>query len=245
MSRVKRYQNPEVYERLAAEYVLGTLTGQALKRFERLIQERPYVRYAVEVWEGRLNPLAELATGDRPSPAVWTAIQRQIKTTSGQSPAESPIARADSFWQRLGFWQAATAMLSVLVAVVVLVPKMDQTMPMPSYVAVLESDSNTPMMVTLGDERKRMVAVRLMQKYDKLPGQDLQLWALKSQGAQPIPVGVISTDGMETQLSLSRAEWRKIQGTTMFAISIEPEGGSPTGLPSSPIRYKGRCLDFI
>ncbi|HHJ20102.1 MAG TPA: hypothetical protein ENJ84_09845 [Gammaproteobacteria bacterium] len=245
MSGIKRYQDPEVYERLAAEYVLGTLKGKALARFERLVRERPYIRYAVEVWEGRLNPLAELADEVRPSPAVWKAIQSQISATSGNMAVESPPSKIDSFWQRLGFWQAATAMLSVLIAVLVLVPKMNQHMPMPSYVAVLESEANTPMMVTLGDERKRMVAVRLMQKPERLPGHDLQLWAMQNKDADPVPVGVINTNGMETQMSLSRAQWQKIRGAKIFAISVEPEGGSPTGLPSSPIMYKGRCLDFI
>ena len=38
---------PEVIDRLASEYVLGTLEGGARRRFQQLMLERPAVRVAV------------------------------------------------------------------------------------------------------------------------------------------------------------------------------------------------------
>jgi len=251
MSRVKRYQDPEVYERLAGEYVLGTLRGGALRRFERLMHERPYIRYAVDTWEDRLNPMAESLPDVVPDPRVWKAISKGIKTGSRSHKNESALqgvtGKGTGFWQNLGFWQAATALMSVLLAVVVLMPQQKfDSMSVPSYVAVLESDSKVPMMVTMGDQAKRIVSVRIMEMPEVGDDRDIQLWAMRGHNQSPLPVGILHKDNMETQLSFSKPEWQEyVKGAKMFAVSFEPKGGSPSGQPSGKMMYKGACLDFI
>ena len=51
-----KYSQPDLIERLAAEYVLGTLHGGARRRFARLMFDRADVRLAVASWEARLTP---------------------------------------------------------------------------------------------------------------------------------------------------------------------------------------------
>jgi len=250
MSRVKRYQDPEVYERLAGEYVLGTLRGGALRRFERLMHERPHIRYAVDTWEDRLNPLAESLPDTVPDPRVWKAISKGIRTSSRSQAGDSVMqttSKGTGFWQSLGVWRAATALMSVLLAVVVVMPQQkNDSMPMPSYVAVLESDSKTPMMVTMGDSAKRVVSVRIMEMPEVGKDQDIQLWAIRGRGQSPLPVGILQQDKMETHLTFSKPQWQEnIKGAKMFAVSFEPKGGSPSGQPSGKMMYKGACLDFI
>ncbi len=246
MSRVKRYQNPEVYEALAAEYVLGTLRGKALLRFERLIHERPYIRYSVEVWERRLNALGDTVPERKPPVRVWQGIRGEISNSHLASEvAPNTQAGAISFWQRLGFWQSATALLGVGLAVL-LVPAQPQKMPMPTYVSVLKSEANEPMVVTIGHAHKRMVSVRLMQKPNLSEGMELELWAIPRSGGDPISVGIISTDSMETQLKLSDQHWERVEGAQGFAISYENKRRISSGeRPSGPLMYKGQCLDFI
>lgn len=247
MSRVKRYQNPEVYERLAGEYVLGTLRGGALRRFEHLMHERPYIRYAVDTWEDRLNPMVESLPGTIPDPGVWEKISKEIHISSRSRRPESATGRGDGFWQSLGFWQAATALMSLLLAVVLLVPQQNhESLPMPSYLAVLESDAKIPMMVTMGDQSKRAVSVRIMEMPEIGENQDIQLWAIRENGEDPRPVGILQRDTMETHLSFSKPQWQEnVKGAKMFAVSFEPKGGSPSGHPSGKMMYKGACLDFI
>lgn len=252
MSRIERYQDPEVYERLAGEYVLGTLRGGALRRFERLMGERPYIRHAVDTWEERLNPLAEILPEMMPDPRVWKAINKGIKADGNWSDtgsvAQAAIGKESGFWQSLGLWRAATAFMSLLLAIVVLMPqkKIPDSMPMPSYVAVLESDSRVPMMVTMGDQDKRVVSIRIMEMPEIADDQDIELWAMRENGETPLPVGILHRDTMETHLSFSESQWqRNIKGARMFAVSFEPKGGSPSGQPSGKMMYKGACLDFI
>ncbi len=243
---MKRYQNPELYERLSAEYVLGTLKGRALKRFERLLAERPYIRYAVDLWEQRFGETIDWLPEEKPPAAVWQAIQKEIH---GQTSVVGQ--RAEKGWLARLFgatttWQAVSAGLAAALMVVLFKPAPGgDKMPMPSYVAVLESDHDTPMMVTLGDQKKRMVSVRVVKMPKLPPNRDLQLWAVRDPKTPPVPVGVLRHGDVETQLKLSPPQWQRIEGAKIFAISFEPKGGSPTGKPTGKIMYKGECLDFI
>ncbi|HID82334.1 MAG TPA: hypothetical protein EYH06_06400 [Chromatiales bacterium] len=236
MSRVKRYQNPELYERLAAEYVLGTLQGAARKRFERLINERPYIRYAVDIWEGRLNTLSEVLPEEKPGAHVWNNIRQQI---AHQSPREKPL------WERLGFWQLATGLLSVLLVTAILLPRQTGLMPTPNFVAVLESSEDKPMIVTTGMRDLGMLDVRLLEM-PKAKNQQWVLWAIPKEGMEPIQVGTLRQDSMQTRLHLTEAKWKQIHGVEMFAVSFEPNGGKAVQQqPTGPMMYKGKCLDFI
>ena len=46
-------QHPELLDRLAASYALGTLRGGARRRFESLAREHATVRAAALVWQTR------------------------------------------------------------------------------------------------------------------------------------------------------------------------------------------------
>ena len=65
------YGRPQLADRLASEYVLGTLRGPARRRFEALLSAHPGLRDAVSLWQQRLAPLstsvAEVAPPDRKS----------------------------------------------------------------------------------------------------------------------------------------------------------------------------------
>ena len=47
------YSRPELADRLAADYVAGTLRGAARRRFEALLPAHPLLRDAVRDWQGR------------------------------------------------------------------------------------------------------------------------------------------------------------------------------------------------
>ena len=83
------YADPELHDRLAAEYALGTLRGPARRRFERLLSDDAYLRDLAEDWELRLNLLAESApavapprTSGRASPS-GSGRQRRLCARSG------------------------------------------------------------------------------------------------------------------------------------------------------------------
>ena len=65
------YKNPQLRDKLAAEYVLGTLRGRARARFESLLRYDPALRRTVADWEARVTPLAAAASEITPPPRVW------------------------------------------------------------------------------------------------------------------------------------------------------------------------------
>ena len=72
------YADPELRDRLAAEYALGALSGLDRRRFERLLSGDRDLRDLVEAWELRLNLLAKSAPAVEPRAHVWDEIARQI-----------------------------------------------------------------------------------------------------------------------------------------------------------------------
>ena len=57
------YADPELRDRLAAEYALGALSGLSRRRFERLLSSDRDLRDLVEDWDLRLNLLVEFSPG--------------------------------------------------------------------------------------------------------------------------------------------------------------------------------------
>jgi anti-sigma-K factor RskA len=113
------YADPEVRDRLAAEYALGTLRGPARRRFERLLSGNAHLRDVAEEWELRINLLAESAPAMAPPARVWQGITERL------GPASAPVRDRllNRLWDSLGFWRAtslaaagAAAALAVYVA---------------------------------------------------------------------------------------------------------------------------------
>src|SRR5262245_58796403 len=80
------YRDPELRERLAAEYALGTLRGAARQRFERLMAADVALRQLVEGWELRLNALADNARPVAPPAGLWPAIERRLGPETAAAP---------------------------------------------------------------------------------------------------------------------------------------------------------------
>ncbi len=62
-------------------------------------------------------------------------------------------------------------------------------------------------------------------------GQDLQLWVIGESGT-PAPLGLIRS--AEATLPAPG-----VAAGMVLAVSLEPEGGSPTGLPTGPVLLTG------
>ena len=87
------YSRPPRAERLAAEYVMGTLQGAARRRFEALLPAHPALQRAVRSWQERLMPLTGVLPEQQPPAAVWRAIEQRL----WPAPVPQP------WWQRQGF----------------------------------------------------------------------------------------------------------------------------------------------
>ncbi|MET0217481.1 MAG: anti-sigma factor [Burkholderiales bacterium] len=229
-----RYQNPELRDKLAAEYVLGTLHGLARARFRRLLRYDPALRRTVEDWEARFLPMA-LATPDVvPPERVWEKIRARI-----EGPWREPARQG--LWQSLSLWRGVAALASVAaLALAILLVQGPKTEP-PMMIVVMNDKEAQPRIAVswLPEERgKRMLRVRVMGHQKMEPGTAWELWCLPGGDKPPLSMGLITADG-EQVLEVPRNLWPVLDRADGLAMSVEPKGGSPTGLPTGPVLYHG------
>ncbi|PXW96543.1 anti-sigma-K factor RskA [Sphaerotilus hippei] len=220
------YSRPELAQRLAAEYVVGTLHGGARRRFESLLPAHPGLRQAVWQWQDRLMPLTASVPPVPPSPRVWAGIQ----STLFAPPASG---EAGPWWQRLRVWQglcAAAGACSLALLVALGLPAPVQ----PPVVVVMNSEQGPATFVASVSADGRSLVLKPLGGMALSATQALELWAVPPQGA-PRSLGLVSAQGATT---VRRAEL--LQGTAAFAVSIEPPGGSPTGAPTGPVVSAGK-----
>ena len=79
---------------LAAEYVLGTLSGQERDQAEALLSFDPQFEAAVRQWERRLGELNVMVEAVEPPPRVWEKIKTEIGPVAIPSELELPQAKA-------------------------------------------------------------------------------------------------------------------------------------------------------
>lgn len=87
---------PELLEALARDYVLGTMSGGARRRFEKLQREHFVAQQAVAAWSGRLGHLAAPVPPMKPSAAVWGGLQQRLfpNEAGARAPTRAPSRAA-------------------------------------------------------------------------------------------------------------------------------------------------------
>ncbi len=213
---------------LAAEYVLGTLRGRARHRFEALARADRHLGDVLRLWEEELTPWAERIAPIEPPARVWHAIESRI------SPASSRVSRlaSDSFWR--GFALISGGLASVLLAAFLWLSggARDEAL----FVAILSSPDAVPRMVVSMHEPDFM-RVRMVKPWSGTEGKSLELWVLPASGA-PRSLGLVPNASGDTLIRVATTDAR-VQGISALAISLEPVGGSPSGLPTGPVLCSG------
>jgi anti-sigma-K factor RskA len=228
--------NGDLREKLAAEYVLGTLKAGARRRFETWLKDDAALRRAVDEWQDRLCPMAEFTPAVTPPNAVWRKIEKELG--EHQRLPRQDWKNSLFFWRRLGLVSSAIAM--TLVAYLSL-RQLDAGMAAPNYVAVLaDKEAHTALVVT-GDRRHSRLQVKVLLPQTVADNQTLELWALPKQG-HPRSLGLIPASGVASlELPANLASG----AVPNLAVSLEPKGGShnPDG-PTGPVLFTGAWVQI-
>ena len=252
---MKLHQHPELLEKLAASYALGTLRGPARRRFEAMAREQAPVRAAALIWQSRLASINELQPASQPAPAVWTRIENLLQSEKKPVPATAAAPeRGLATWLRsLTLWRAASAAgaFAAVLAVTTSVGMHQQlrgqisqlqaqldAVPQDRYVAVLADSQSAASMLVTFDPKKNRLTLQRVGNYREAEDRSLQLWALPPSG-RPQSLGVLRSDSL---LRLAATE-SDIKEVPTLAISLEPKGGVPSaGGPTGPVLFKGALI---
>src|SRR5262245_16389056 len=104
--------DPELGDRLAADYALGTLRGPARERLDKLLAGDPELADKVEEWELRLNLLAESAPTIEPPPHLWSRVAQQL----WPAPSSAQYTWFGRLWNDVRFWRGFGALAAAAAA---------------------------------------------------------------------------------------------------------------------------------
>lgn len=246
-----KYDNPDLRDRLAAEYALGTLRGLARRRFERVMDGDRALRELVLEWELRLNRLAETAPAIEPPAWVWRQISARLGAAApanrsllgaifGGARMRVPNLSEAGLWNFVGFWRpAGLAAAAAAIALAIHVAGLAPVPPPLTHLAVLNDQSNKPAMVANLHASIDRLAIRAVAAGPVEPDKALELWLLPAGGGAPVSLGLLA--GSETIVDLPHAHTTAL-ATGGLAVSLEPAGGSPTGQPTGPVLFSGAVL---
>lgn len=193
---------------LAGEYVLGVLDMADRSAVEARMKADAVFAARVAAWEQRLSPLDD-ETPEVAAPDVLAKIEARLFPV-----AEKPQRSLFGWLSGMAF-----AVAVAVAAVVVLAP------PTPEVVAVLATkDAGLSYQLThVGD---RLTATRVAGQ-PAPAGQVHQLWII-APGQSPVSLGLLEDEALVIDYPVPPAGW-------LFAVSVEPAGGSPSGLPTGPV----------
>lgn len=259
-------QKPELLDRLAAAYALGTLRGGARRRFEQQAREHAQVRAAALLWQGHWSAFSEVQTPIQPDAAVWIRIDNQLQAEKAATARDRKheATEVNQPVRALGWWRGAALAggLATMAAVVIglwshqelqnitrqqfslLQTQLQAAQaalhaaPQIQYVAVLTGGTAGASMLVTFDPRHSQLVLQRVGGFQEASNKSLQLWALPQQRA-PRSLGVLGTGTLE-QLTAQEAE---VQAVPNLAISLEPKGGVPseTG-PTGPVLFTGALI---
>jgi anti-sigma-K factor RskA len=240
------YNRPELLDKLASEYVLGTLRGRARRRFEQVLRSSSAAQVAVHAWEDRLGRLSSSIAPIKPPDRVWAAINAQV----GPAPRSAERTRAGWLdWLKpvAGFAFGAALTVGLVLnnpgqfVSVDDVAQNKQALPQ-SYVGLLLNEAGEPTLLASSTRQGTRLTVKFLRPVDA-GGKVLQLWALPKEGA-PFPVGVVTPakPPVSTTLDLRDKSEKLFFNVPRLAVSLEDAPAASGASPSGPFVLSGFCV---
>lgn len=181
--------------------------------------------------------MAELVPVASPPDDTLAKIEARIDEKGIASSGSATIV---DLRRRLRLWRTTAIAASAIAASLVVALGVRDFQPRPkqqNLVAVLQKDAASPaFLVTVNIEDRIMTVQPVAAKPE--PGKSYELWIVQDSLGAPKSLGVIDEPKAMTRPTLAAYKPDVIESAT-FAVSLEPEGGSPTGQPTGPVVFAG------
>ena len=219
----------------AAEYVLGTLDPEERAAMARTLATDTAAAALVQAWERRFSPLFGAIPPVMPSPRVRAALLRALSARLGGSTAPLVGDPLTHLRRQVRRWRIATAGAGLLAAGLALFVAVGLR-PEPEggrYLAVVQGGGALPALIVRVDTRTGTAQVRPVGA-EAPAGRSLELWYVGAEG--PKPLGLV--EGGATRVTLPQGA----SPDAVLAVSVEPQGGSPSGQPTGPVVFTGKLI---
>ena len=248
MSGAEDLDNMNPDDLLAMDVALGVLGREDRRAAEVRQRSDPAFRALVEAWTLRLSPLDEFTAPVAPPSSVWQGISDEIavataRATTVATARATTVATARArpgLWHSLGLWRglafAGTAAAAIALTQIGKAP----TSPGPPphlLVAALAGADGKPLLSAAYDPLRGAVVLTPATHIDN-GGKSPELWVIEGD-KPPRSLGIIDISGPNAHSIASQRLVGLKPGATL-AISIEPFGGSTTGLPTGPVVASGK-----
>ncbi|MBV9843004.1 MAG: anti-sigma factor [Sphingomonadaceae bacterium] len=220
---------------LAAERAFGLLDASEVRAAEARADRDPVFAAACAYWDNHAAALAA-GGGEEPGEALWAAIVARLPANDGGGV---PVARLRR-WQALTLAATAAAILLAVIGGPHIARQPPLTpaavTPAAPLIATLTGKAGT---VTISYDRANQ---KLLSAPNGLEVGDraAELWVIPV-GGKPRSLGVIAAATPRWQPARLPAASAIAPGATL-AISLEPQGGSPTGQPTGPVVLTGSVV---
>jgi anti-sigma-K factor RskA len=187
--------------------------------------------HLVAEWEEKLAPWAGEIEEVAAPPQVWERISDAL-------PAQSTTT---GWWQNLAFWRGlslATGALAVAcIGALIYLGNAPQKAPL---VASIDGGGHKHFVATI-DIGRGSIAVQpaaFTADATRVP----ELWLIPADG-KPRPLGLLRAD-RAVSIAIPPELIAQTVSNAVLAVSLEPAGGSPTGLPTGPVIATGKLTSL-
>jgi len=111
------------------------------------------------------------------------------------------------------------------------------------YVALLQSGAGAPAFILTVDATTRNFTVRKVGAQPEA-GKSYELWIVSDKLQRPRSLGLIGNNDFTARPILAAYDSDLVNQAT-FAVSVEPQGGSTTGLPTGPVVFSGKLIETV
>ncbi|MEC3861924.1 anti-sigma factor [Mesobacterium sp. TK19101] len=207
----------------AAEYALGLLTPAERARFEARLATDPALRAVVADWQTRFATLADDLPEVAPPPRVQQAIEAQL------------FGQRRPLWRQLLPYLAGGVVAAGIAWGVMITGVLEPADPH-LYADLDARDSGYVLLAHWAPDSGTFMLRRDEGGFPQ--DSSIEIWVIPPGAAAPISVGLMQAAGL-TQIPVPDALVPAMTPGTTVALSLEPQGGSPTGAPTGPILATG------
>ena len=225
-------QHPELLDKLAASYALGTLRGGARRRLEAQARQSAAVRTSLLLWQERMHAMIELPQPLQPSPNVWKRIENTLAIELESLRNSKAAVKTESLAQQLlvharkavALWRVA-ALAGAFATLAAVAVGVQHTRTLTSEAGQLSAQLEK----SQGEVQVAALAVKQAEAAAAQAAQQLQYVAVLSDDKSAASV-LVTVDTVKNRMTLQRVSGFQEAADKSLQLWALPSGGKPQSL---------------